>query len=298
VVSAGVVVLGAGTLGSTEILLRSAQKGLRLSESLGHRFSGNGDMVGFSYNTETAVNGIGFGKNRPEGRERVGPCVAGVVDAREGVTLEEGLILEEGGLPGALGLTLPAAFAAGALATGIETDKSAEARLHRKRRELESAVRGPYVGAVRNTQTYLIIGHDDAAGRMALEDDHLTVSWPGVGRQPSFARADELMRRATEALNGVYIKNPLWHELTNKNLITGHPLGGCTMAEDARDGVADSAGRVFAGDAGTAVHPGLWVMDAAVIPRSLGVNPSLTIAALAERSCHLLAQDNGWAISY
>ena len=297
-VSADLIVLGAGTLGTAEILLRSAGKGLRLSSALGSRFSGNGDMVGFSYNTDVAVNGIGFGKNRPEGRERVGPCVAGLVDAREGLPLEEGLILEEGGLPGALGPTLPAGFAAGALATGSEVDRSLKARARRKLRELESKLRGPYAGAVRNTQTYLVVSHDDASGRLLLEDDSLVVSWPGVGRQPGFARASELMRRATEALGGVYIQNPLWHELTGRNLITGHPLGGCVMADDARDGVVDSAGRVYAGDAGTAVHPGLWVMDAAVIPRSLGANPGLTIAALAERSCHLLARDHGWTIAY
>jgi cholesterol oxidase len=297
-VSSDIVALGAGTLGTAEILLRSAGKGLRLSGALGRRFSGNGDMVGFSYNTEAEINGIGFGKNEPEGRDRVGPCVAGLIDAREGLPLEEGLILEEGGLPGAIGITLPPAFAAGALATGVETDRSMRARGRRKRRELESTLLGPYTGAVRNTQTYLVVCHDDASGRMLLEDDRLTVSWPGVGRQPGFARASELMRRATEALKGVYIQNPLWHELTGRNLITGHPLGGCVMADDARDGVVDSAGRVFSGDAGTAVHPGLWVMDAAVIPRSLGANPGLTIAALAERSCHHLAREHGWTIPY
>ncbi|HWM90906.1 MAG TPA: GMC family oxidoreductase [Thermoanaerobaculia bacterium] len=297
-VSADLVVLGAGTLGTAEILLRSAARGLRLSGALGSRFSGNGDMVGFSYNTDIAINSIGFGKNRPEGRERVGPCVAGIVDAREGLPLEEGLILEEGGLPGAIGGTLPAAWAAAALATGVETDRSLRARTRRKLRELESKLRGPYAGAARHTQTYLAVTHDDAAGRMLLEDDTLVVSWPGVGRQPGFARAGELMRRATEALGGVYVQNPLWNELLGRNLITGHPLGGCAMADDARDGTVDFAGRVFSGDSGTAVHPGLWVMDAAVIPRSLGANPGLTIAALAERSCHHLARDHGWTIPY
>ena len=50
-ITADVVVLGAGTLGSTEILLRSAQHGLAVSNQLGQRFTGNGDVLAFGYNT-------------------------------------------------------------------------------------------------------------------------------------------------------------------------------------------------------------------------------------------------------
>jgi cholesterol oxidase len=70
------------------------------------------------------------------------------------------------------------------------------------------------------------------------------------------------------------------------------------MADDAADGVVNHKGQVYAGARGAAVHSGLYVMDAAVIPRSLGVNPLLTITALAERSCAMLAQDRGWRIDY
>jgi cholesterol oxidase len=42
----------------------------------------------------------------------------------------------------------------------------------------------------------------------------------------------------------------------------------------------------------------LLVVDGAVIPRSLGVNPLLTITALAERSCAYFARDRGWTIAY
>ena len=73
-----------------------------------------------------------------------------------------------------------------------------------------------------------------------------------------------------------------------------HPLGGCGMGESGRGGVVDHRGRVFAGPPASDVHDSLYVMDGSVVPVSLGVNPLLTISALAERSCELLCDDRGW----
>lgn len=46
------------------------------------------------------------------------------------------------------------------------------------------------------------------------------------------------------------------------------------------------------------VHPGLYVMDGAIIPSSVGVNPVMTISMLAERCCRLLIEDHNWSIDY
>ena len=70
------------------------------------------------------------------------------------------------------------------------------------------------------------------------------------------------------------------------------------MADDAANGAVNHKGQVYAGAAGTAVYDDLYVCDGAVIPVPLGVNPLLTISAMAERTCAIVAQDRGWRIDY
>src|SRR5947199_3592829 len=86
--------------------------------------------------------------------------------------------------------------------------------------------------------------------------------------------------------------------ILGRQLITVHPLGGCGMADDASAGVVNHKGQVFSAATGSAAYRGLYVSDGSVVPRSLGVNPLLTISALAERCCELIAADRGWTIDY
>jgi len=56
---------------------------------------------------------------------------------------------------------------------------------------------------------------------------------------------------------------------------TAHLLGGCPMGRDASDGVIDTECRVYN-------YPGLFIIDGSIMPGNPGLNPSLTITALAE----------------
>ncbi|TGK36044.1 alpha/beta fold hydrolase [Leptospira gomenensis] len=297
-IRAKTVVLSAGTLGSTEILLRSKTLGLELSDSLGVRFSGNGDMLGFSYNGDKKINGIGFGKKNPKGRVPVGPCITGVIDTRKGSPLDQGLIIEEGSIPGAISPQLPAIFALGAKLTGENTRKGFWNWVIQKIRIFLSFILGPYRGAIRNTQTYLVMAHDGADGRMFLQDDRLRISWPNVGKRAIFQKISETLKQATIPLGGMYIKNPVWNKMTDQDLISVHPLGGCSMGEDASSGVVNEDCQVYSGKTGKSVYSGLYVMDGSVIPRSLGVNPLLTICAVSERACAKLVAQKGLKIDY
>jgi cholesterol oxidase len=297
-VSADVVVLGAGSLGSTEILIRSREAGLPLSDALGHRFTGNGDVLAFAYDCNPVINGIGFGDHAVGELPPVGPCIAGIIDLREQPVLEEGMVIEDGAIPGGLSSVLARVFELGAAAVGKETDHHFWHFFRERAHELESFFEGPYRGAMNHLLTFLVMTHDDGNGRLVLEDDRLRVRWPGVGSQHIFETVTERLTAASKALDGEFVKNPIWSKLLHHELVTVHPLGGCVMADDASAGVVDADGRVFAGVDGKDVHEGLYVCDGSVVPRPLGVNPLLTISALAERVCAGLAAARGWTIDY
>jgi cholesterol oxidase len=321
-VKAGLVVLGAGALGSSEILLRSRARGLPLSDRLGARFSGNGDVLGFGYNNHWQegagstpdkpvfknINGIGRGSNTLRADQLPGPCITGVIDMRNAARVEDGLVIEEGVAPGAIAAMIPpGAFMADALFGNFLQygPGQAASRLTEAQAAGESILNDPssmvqmaYDGPVARTQTYLIMSVDDAGGTLALEDDRLRIDWPGAGRAPVMTRNNDQLKAANNAISGHFIPNPLWTEAQDYKLVTVHPLGGCGMGNDASGGVVNHKCQVFAGSSGRDVHPGLYVCDGAVLPGPAGVNPLLTITAVAERACALLAADRGWTIDY
>lgn len=297
-IKADMVILAAGALGSTEILLRSKEEGLELSDELGKHFSGNGDILGFAYNTEDEIEGVGAGPQPPEGKFPAGPTITSIIDMRHGKDWRKRMVIEEGVIPGAFGPVLAGGFAFGAAAVGRDTDHGVIDWVKEKAREVESLIMGPYHGAVNNTQTYLVMSHDDDKGVMKLEDGKLSIDWPGVGEEPDFILGNQNLYEATKALGGEFIKNPIWTKMFNESLISVHPLGGCVISPDAAKGVTNHKGQVFSGAAGTDVYENLYVADGAIIPTSLAVNPFFTICAMVERNCALMARDKGWTLDY
>ena len=207
-------------------------------------------------------------------------------------------MIEEGSIPGAIGGFMIEVLGTAAAGMGRVVKPGLIEWLRERVRALVSFVRGPYRGAIDNTQTYLVMAHDDEHGKISIADGRPRISWPGVGSQPVFDRINDTLAKASKVLGGEFVPDPIWSKLLGQRLITVHPLGGCAMGVDAGSGVVDHRGRVYCGSSGTAVHAGLYVADAAIIPMSLGVNPLLTISALAERCCALIARDRSWAIDY
>lgn len=298
IVSAETVILAAGTFGSTEILLRSKAAGLPLSDQLGRHFSGNGDVLGFGYNTDVNINAVGFGPRPPGPIDPVGPTITSAIDLRGQPELDQGMMIEEGGIAGAMAAFVPKALSVAAKIVGRDTDSGLADMIREKTREIDSLIRGPTHGAIKNTQVYLVMAHDDSGGQLSLKEDRLQINWPGAGEKRFVKDVNQKLEDATRSLGGTFVENPAWSKLQSHAMVTAHPLGGCIMAEDASGGVTNHKGQVFSSTRGTEVYAGLYVNDGAAIPRSLGTNPHITICAVAERNMAVLIKERGWPIDY
>lgn len=272
-VSADVVILAAGTLGSTEVLLRSRERGLPISDRLGKGFSGNGDDMLIGRDLDTEVNAVAVGFPPKADVKPVGPATVAMIRCPGDGEAGAEVLLQDGTMMPLMAMMAP-------LKAFKELDW---------RRALKLLSEGPYRGYRSRAQLFYAITHDGAGGEMRLENDRLVVAWPEVGNDPCFARGKHAATRMIEALGGVVLSNPLSDRIFGGRKITVHPLGGCAMGTDAAAGVVDDGCRVFDPSRGlNDVHDGLYVCDGSIVRTSLGVNPLLTITALAERAIALL----------
>ncbi|HET8549200.1 MAG TPA: GMC oxidoreductase, partial [Bryobacteraceae bacterium] len=279
------VILAAGSINSTEILMRSEVHGLRVSPRLGTGFGGNGDFFGVSYNGDFATQVLGFGNHpdSPHAAQAPGPTIVGIVRYNSSA-VEQRMGIEDVSFPRAYVETARSVFA---LLRGEDSDTGDEDA--ERQRVLLDLARAPnrQDGALNRTMIYLCMGFDDARGSMVFEtpwhepDGRMRIEWDDAGRQMVFRRLNEEIRRHARAQGSTFVENPMWAVFNLRHLLTAHPLGGCPVGEDYQHGAVDEFGRVFSNDG--SVHRGLFVADGALIPSALGVNPLMTISALAER---------------
>ena len=97
---------------------------------------------------------------------------------------------------------------------------------------------------------------------------------PGAKKVPSYIpMANEIAKRMGETIDGQPLSS--WPEVLFNVPTTAHILGGAVMSQTPEGGVISYKGEIHG-------HPNLYVIDGSIIPVNLGVNPSLTITALAE----------------
>jgi cholesterol oxidase len=283
----GRLILSAGTLGTTWLMLRNRSALPGLSSQLGHGFSGNGDLLTFALRSS---------EKGPDGKRRAraiepacGPVITSAIripDALDGAE-GRGFYLEDAGYP---------EFASWMLQLLDAPDATAEAMPHLVH-YLWSLLRGRRQSEIGGLASSLLgncdlssgalpllgMGRDVPNGRMTLAADLLEVDWSKDGASgPYFDHVREVSRNVAHQLGADFLDNPIWHE---GRVITVHALGGCRMGSSQQEGVVDPYGRVFG-------CPGLHIADGSVMPGPVGANPSLTIAALADRFADSILEDS------
>lgn len=274
-VTARRVVVSAGTYGSTYLLLANRDPLGITTPALGTRFCGNGDLLGFWFDADRPLQGSR------------GPVITSYVRYPDrfdtGLLSDHGMYLEDAGYPQFAAWLAELTEAGGPVKRlGELAVRRAYARLTGHRRTKLSADISAVLGKAAVTEQALPIlgmGRDVPDGTLYLRDNPdgglpmLDNTWTTRTSAHYFDRMVENMRSLGTALQARFDVNPAYWL---SRVITVHPLGGCPMRTSVTPGVVDEFGRVDG-------VPGLRVCDGSVMPGPVGANPSLTIAAFADR---------------
>lgn len=323
-VQARKVILAAGTLGSTEILLRSRDQSLVFSSRLGERFSCNGDNIAAAYRLPKRTRGCGD-EDMPLGKRGVGPTITGSIANHTGT---RGFLVQEFSVPGPMKRLFEEIVTTAKVLNELP---ESDGRTHGNEPPTRIDPLAVSEGDIQRTLLVGIIGHDDAGGTLHLprplrpldrpaQQGTLRIRWPEARRAESLERAHSKLAGMVASVKArskpTLIANPMWRLLPEQlaNLVsqprgpvlTVHPLGGCPIGSSHADGVVDEYGQVFDALDTSNAKPGnnsealtrdswfgsLVVLDGSIFPGSLGVNPALTITATAMRAMDTLCA--GW----
>jgi cholesterol oxidase len=308
------VILAAGSLGSTEILLKcKSSQSLQLSDMLGKKFSTNGDLLGVINPTKENVDASR------------GPITTSIARFSNPNTKAFAFSIEDEGIPRMFAELLATIFDEMSLQKGDSLLPTKNLVDHFREKvlrfidindtqtmsQLLKLIEGIDLSSLLNLSTRLTdlirfltkgtespeervsnilmlggIGRDNSDARLVFDNNNkrLDLENDYPLDQQVFADIIETMKLFAKELGKNGEKSliiPFWDQ-NRKTQFVLHPLGGCPMGKDTAEGVVDSMGRLFKGNS-SGVYDGLYVVDGSIIPSSLGVNPSLTIAALALR---------------
>ncbi len=274
-ITADRLVLAAGTLGSTYLLLKNRTAFSQLSPALGTRYSGNGDLLSFFLDAAKPLNPM------------IGPVITSAIRL-ENKGNAGGFYIEDGGYPAFLAWIIESAldlpgFASravhfgkrtifGALGLDPDTDLGREV----------SELLGPCLTA-QHSLPVLAMGRDTPSGRLSLNGKFLDCDWNLEKSSEYYARLIATGRQVAEKMGARYQQNPSFEFF--RQVLTAHPLGGCPMGTNREEGVVDEYGEVFG-------YPNLYVTDGSMLPGPVGPNPALTIAALADRAATRILENN------
>lgn len=324
-VTADKVIVSAGCLGTNEIMLRSKDRKTlpNLSDKVGVGFSTNGDYLAFLEKTKARAslvrgpvttsfahfNGVtGTGPDGPGSTvppdtalfhtiedQGIPPALASI--AGEGVPLMQRLV--DNGAGGGFLVRAVLRYVKKRVPQLIK-------EIWRNNRERAEFFQSEEE-RISNVMCVVAMGREASTGEFRLGkhgDTPLRISMPGGKKfldDPIYvAIADSLKRLAAKLRpDGTTFEffNPFLTPTAKaagaESVAVSHPLGGCRMAKSAADGVVDEFGHVF-DKTKTGARPfyeGLYIADASIIPTALGVNPSLTIAALSLRISKAVMDD-------
>jgi len=283
------LILSAGTLGSTFLLLKMKNRGAftRISNQLGTRFCGNGDLVTFALKSKK-TDGTRVPRLIDAGYGPVITSAIRVADREDGGE-ERGFYIEDAGYPDFVNWILET------VETPADAIRPFWAGLARQfldkllSREPETDIGAEVARLLGSTEfsadllPLLGMGRDVPDGKMTLRGERLDLDWRVEKSEPYFDSIREKMREVAEEL-GARFSDPLGRL---NRLVTVHPLGGCPMGRNETEGVVNQYGAVFG------CPPGLYVVDGSVMPGPVGPNPSLTIAALADRFADSIIERKG-----
>lgn len=288
-VTADRLIVSAGTIGTSYLLLRNRANFPDFNNHLGTKFCGNGDLLGLLLRCTDPKTAL---------RQNVDPSHAPVITSylRAADALDDpgakrrGFYIEDGGHPEFINWLLEAAQVPGLVHRFVQfawlrvrsmfsTDPRSDLS-----REI-SALFGK-CDLASSSFPILGMGRDVADGRMRVNRrDFLEVDWNTATSKDYFEGLRGKMVELAKFLHADFRDNPIWYF---KRVVTVHPLGGCPMGHDPADGFTDAFGRVFGYD-------GLYIADGSVLPGPVGANPAMSIAALAERTAQRIIEKRGRA---